>query len=103
MQRQQGFIGCDHMLAVGNRAQNQFFGQGGATDEFNHNIDVRIIHYLPTVTHHAARTLDQRLRLGHIAYRDHLNVNSAARTPGNFGLIPTQYLESAGTDGAQAE
>ena len=52
MHCQQGFVGGDHMLACCNGFKDHGFGNAITTNEFNHNVNVRIGNDLSCIAHH---------------------------------------------------
>ena len=103
VQRQQGLIRGDDVFAVGNRLQHQVLGNGVATDQFDDNVDLRVIHHLKRVRSHPRRITGNGFGPRNILVRDHGDADGAARPARNFLAVTLEYLERAATDSTGAQ
>jgi len=103
MHGQQGLVGRDDMLAVGDGLHDQLLGHAIAADQFDDDVDLGIIDDGKGIIRHR-----------HIATGDllgqfdilvcHLNdANRPTGTPGNFSFIAGQDRKCAATDRADAK
>lgn len=76
MQRQQCLVGSHHMLAVGNGLENEILGHTVSADQFDNNVDIRIVHQQITVGNHFAVAIDDPARHFHIPVSHHDNLDS---------------------------
>ena len=97
MDGQQGLVGRDDMLAIGNRAHHQLLGDGSAANNFDDDVDVWMVNNRKGVSYHGQtrRRLGQCACLVGIAYRHHRDFNTSASPTANFFLIAVQHIESA--------
>ena len=99
----QGLVGRDHVLAVGDGLEHQVAGDVIAADQLHDDIDLGIVHHQVAVIDDLDFSLGQFGRAGSIASGDHGNFNAPACTARNLLLVALENIESTGTHGADAE
>ncbi|MNM28756.1 hypothetical protein D3C81_392750 [compost metagenome] len=103
MHGQQGLVGRDHVLAVGDRLHDQGFRQVVAANQFDDDVDLGIIDDDGGVVDHLAGAGDERFGARHVAHGDGDDFNAAARAALDFFLVALQDTERAEADIAQAQ
>ena len=95
MYGQQGLVGGDHMLAGFNRFEHQLPGNAVATNQFNHNINIRVGDDGPRISHHLDSWPDSGLSARRVQVSDHGNLNAATSPTHDLALVALQYVEHA--------
>ena len=100
---EQSLVGGNYVLAGSNRFEHQLPGDAVATDEFDHDVDVRIgddgarvVHHLHSPTDHGSGALG-------VEVGDHRDLDPTTGAAFDFFLIAFKHFESAATDRADAE
>ena len=91
------------MLAIGNRLQDKVFGNVVAADQFNDNIDIRVVDNQITVRNDFAIATDDFPCPFDITVGNHGDFNTTTRATPDFFLVTLQYIERTGTDGSQSQ
>ena len=100
---QQGLVGGDDVLAVGNGFQDEFAGQGVAAYQLDHDVDLGVADDLERVGDDFGGFADAGLGLGDIAGRNFGRDDVAAGAAGDFFGVAGEDLESAAAYDAQAQ
>ncbi len=90
------------MLAVGDRLHHQVFGDPVATDQLDHDVDIRIGDDQVGVVDHDALAIRQLSGALYIEVGDHRNLDAAASAAHDLFLIAPKHVECAGADGADS-
>ncbi len=102
--REQRLVGGDHVLAVGDRRQDELAGARLAADQLDDDVDVRMRDQLRGIGHQLDALEAHRARLGEVArargHRDHDLAAGAAR---DLLAVAAQHLDGAAAHGAQAQ
>ena len=93
--RQQCFVGCDHMFASRNGFHDQGLGNAIAANQFHHNVDVGVGNDLSCVADHFDICTTHGLGFGNIQISHHGDFDGSASTTLDFRLISIQHIESA--------
>ena len=90
------------MLAVGDRLHHQVFGDAIAADQFDDDVDVRMVDDQIGVVDHFALAIRQLPGARGVQIGHHRDFDAAAGAARDFFLVALQYVECAGADGADA-
>ena len=100
---QQGLVGGDDVLAVGNRLHHQILGDTVPADQFDDDVDIGMRdHQIGVVDHHAL-TMGQLGCTRGIQVGHHRNFNTATGASHDFFLVALENVECAGADCADAK
>ena len=103
MHRQQGFVGGDHMLARLNRGHDQLAGNAIATNEFHHDIDVRVGHNSVRIVDHGDVGPHNFAGTRGVQVSHHGDFNAPSCTALNFLLVAQQHFKRAFAHGPNAQ
>jgi hypothetical protein len=93
VQSNQRLVGSHHMLAVLDGLQHQILGDCVATNQFDHDIDVRIIDNGKRIIRHFARTRSHLTRQFEITVGYLHNLNGTTGATADLHLIALQHGE----------
>ena len=100
---EQGFVGRHHVLAVGDRAHDQLFGQRCAADDLDHNFHVGVVDHLKRIGCQPGVRTDQAARANQVACGNDANLNAPSGPAFDFFLVALQHAEGTATDGADSQ
>ena len=103
VQRQQGLVGGDHVLAVGDRLEHQLARQLVAADQLDDDVDIGVVDHREGVAHHLDGVPGQLACPFNIARRHHANFDAAAGTAADLFLVALKNVKGAGTDSAEPQ
>ncbi|GFR97308.1 hypothetical protein ElyMa_006320600 [Elysia marginata] len=95
----QRLIGRYHVLTIGYSSQHQLLGGVITTNQFNQDIDIRIVGDIKDITGHihprriTGRIIPPRANL--------LDFYTASQPPGNFLAVPDKYVHGSTADCSQ--
>ena len=97
---QQRFVRCDDRLALLKRGENHLTCRGGAANQLDDKIDIRIVNdAVPVISQQRFGNFDGAL-LVHIAHRHPKYIQAHAQPRGHQSPIPLNGLEDATAHGA---
>ena len=103
MHGEQRLVGRDHMLAIGDGLHDHFLGHAVATDQFDDDVDFRIIDQRKGVVGHAGGATGDLSGQFHILVGHGRDANRTAGATGNFFLVALENGPGATADGADAD
>ncbi len=98
----QMLVGGDHVLAVGDRLQHQFARWLEPADQFDHDVDFRVVDDVERVGRQR-QVAGQRTGFFQVAHGRAHHADFAPGAAGDFFGIAAQHGERAATDSAQAQ
>src|SRR5690606_32308663 len=100
---QQGLVGGDHVLAIGDGLEHQLARHGIAADQFDHDINIRVAHHGECIGLDGDIGADACASPRNVALADAGYGDAAARTAGDFFCVAFQNLVGTATDDAKAQ
>ena len=103
MHGNEGLVGGDHVFARLNGFDHQLFGDAHATNQFNHHVDLRVLHDIQSRGHHLGVLTHNGEGSGHVNIGHHGDLNGAPRAANNFSLVSQENLKGAPSNGPYAQ
>src|SRR5690606_24595767 len=100
---QQGLVGRDHVLALGNGLQDAVAGDRIAPHQLDDDVDVRILRQRHAVGGDGDIGADQRTRLGHVAHRHGGDFDAPPGAAGDLAAVLGQDRPDPAADDTQPE
>ena len=103
MLRQQRLVRCDHMLAVFDRPHDEVFGDVGASDQLDDDVDLGIADYGERIGSHLGGIANYAPGAVQILVGDDFESDSTSGTTRDLFLVPTQHRKGTSTYDPDAE
>ena len=85
------------MLTVGDRRHDELSGNAIATNQLDHDVDIRMANHSPTIGHYLDRTTRHLFGAFGVKIGHHHHFDGPAGAAPNFFLITAQYIKGATT------
>jgi hypothetical protein len=101
--RQQGLVGRDDVLVMGDGIEHQRARRLVAADQLDDDIDLRVAHHVLQPVGQRYLLADQGVCLGQAAHADHRDLDPAPGAPADHLLVALQDLERTPAHHSQAQ